>query len=167
VLLFCGSPCFQHRVEALASLLRGPVFTHSVFYEMDREFDGVRQGPPIPRRRRVRYLGQFSGLGLHAGWPGYRRNDPVYFVLSRYIAGFLAPRGQQSTRCDCYSVQKLVDVGTWSRCSLCTNAVMLDICHSLVVDRARLPSRGDDDDVGRDGDTHQILTHPRSVWEHW
>ena len=165
VLRFCGSPCFEHRVERMSSFLRGPAYTHSICYDMDREFDGVLyQVLPIPRPRRVRPLGQYR-LGLHAGRPGHRWNDPVYFVLSRHIAGFLAPRGLR-TQCSCHSVQKLADVGTWSRCSSCTNGVMLDICHSPAVDRARLPSR-DDDDVGRHRDTDQILTDPRSTWEHW
>ena len=166
VLRFCGSPCFSHRVEAMSSFLRGPAYTFSRFFEMDRECDGVMyQVLPIPRPRRVRPVGQYR-LGVYAGRPGHRGSDAHHFVLSRHIAGFLVPRGLR-TRCSCQAVQRRNHAGVWSWCSWCTNAAMLDICHSPPVDRARFPSRDDDDDVGRDGDTDQILTDPRSSWEHW
>jgi hypothetical protein len=165
VLQFCGSPCFEHRVERMSTFLRGPPWTNSPFCQMDRECDDVLcQDLPIPRPRRPLCAGHRLG-GFHTGRPGHRGNDSCYFGLSRHIAGFLVPRGLR-TRCSCQSVQKLVPGDSWSRCSSCNNAVMLDICHSPVVDRARLPSR-DDDDVGRHRDTDQILTDPRSSWEHW
>ena len=162
VLRFCGSPCFDQRVSGMSAMLRGGPWTHSPFFDLDQEFDAVlNQWLPLPRPRRPRpvRLG-----GFHAGRPGHRGNDLAHFVLSRHIVGFIAPR-TLLTRCSCQPVQLLVDVGTWRRCSACTNRVLLDLClgfgrASGVVDRARLPSRDDDDN-------HQILSKPRSSWEYW
>ena len=164
VLILCGSPCFQTRVEGLSKFLRGPPYTYSIFNDMDRDFDDVlRLRLPIPRSR----FGCLFGprfVGLRSGGPGHRRTDACFFVLSRHIVGLLAPRGLR-TRCCCHSVQRRSNVGQWAWCSFCTNAVMLDICHSVVVDLGRLPSLARDD--RRDGDTEQILTQPCSSWEHW
>ena len=164
VLRFCGSPCFEYRVNALSDFLRGGPWTYSPFFQLDQEFDAVlHQCLPIPRPRRLRPVGYRLG-GSHAGRPGHRGNDLAHFVLSRHIVGFIAPR-KLLTRCSCQPVQLLVDVGTWRRCSACMNGVLLDLCvgfgrASRVVDRDRLPSRDDDDN-------HQILSKPRSSWEYW
>ena len=162
VLLFCGSPCFQRRVLAMSDMLRGPPWTLSPFFQLDQVFDAVlHQMLPVPRPRRPRRV---LGWGLPTVWgrPGHRRNDVSFFVLSRHIAGFIVPR-HLVRRCSCQPCQ-LVDVRAWRRCSVCTNAVLLDLClgfgRSGMVDRSCLPSRDHDDD-------EQMSSQSRSSWEHW
>ena len=162
LLLFCGSHMFDQRVSMMSDALRGAPWTHSPFFQLDQVFDAVlHQMLPVPRSRRPR---RGLGWGLPNVWgrPGHRGNDLQHFVLSRHIAGFIVPR-KLVTSCSCQPRQEM-DVGAWRRCSGCTHAVLLDLCLGFglsgILDRSSLPSRDDDDN-------EQVLSKPRSSWEHW